>query len=190
MSHKPTFTRLDETTKEDWEVLGAEHMHMSQTLPDRIMDHLKLLDGDFGGFPIDRFQHSLQTATRALRDGRDEEYIVCALLHDIGDTLGSFNHADIAATILQPFVSEENHWMIKHHAIFQGHFFFEHIGLDKNMRDQFKGHPCYQRTVEFCADYDNPAFDPAYDTLPLSEFEPMLRRVFAQPKSSIYKTDE
>ena len=108
-------------------------------------------------FPIDRYTHSLQTATLALRDGRDEEYVVCALLHDIGDTLGSFNHPDVAATILQPFVSDENYWMVKHHGIFQGHYFFHHVGMDRNLRDQFKDHPCYARTEEFCAIYDNPA---------------------------------
>lgn len=184
---KASFTSLDQGTKEDWENIKQNVVTFSKTLPDRIMDHLKLLDGDFGGFPVDRFQHSLQTATLALRDGRDEEYVVCALLHDIGDTLGTFNHQDVAATILQPFVSEENHWMIKHHGIFQGFYFFHHLGMDRNLRDQFKDHPCYQQTVDFCALYDNPAFDPDYDTLPLSEFEPMLRRVMAQPKKSVYK---
>jgi len=113
---------------------------------------------------------------------------VCALLHDIGDTLGSFNHPDIAAAILKPFVSEANHWMVQNHGIFQGHYFFHHIGLDRDMRDNFKGHPHYERTAEFCALYDNPAFDPRAETLPISEFEPMLRRVMAQPKQSIYKS--
>ena len=112
---------------------------------------------------------------------------MCALLHDIGDTLGSYNHADIAATILQPFVSEENHWMVKHHAIFQGCYFFEHIELNRDLRDNFKSHPAYERTAEFCAVYDNPAFDPQGETLPLSEFEPMLRRVMAQSRQSLYK---
>ena len=121
------------------------------------------------------------------RDGRDEEYVVCALLHDIGDTLGSFNHPDIAAAIVQPFVSEANHWMVKHHGIFQGHYFFHHIGLDRDMREQFREHPHYQRTAEFCELYDNPAFDPRAETLPLSEFEPMVRRLMARPKQSIYK---
>lgn len=182
-----SFTSLEASTQEDWDNIKQQFLHFSESLPDRIMDHLKLLDGDFGGFPIDRYQHCLQTATRALRDGRDEEYVICALLHDIGDTLGSFNHPDIAAAILQPFVSEENHWMVKHHGIFQGHYFFEYLGMDKNMRDQFLQHPCYERTKEFCALYDNPAFDPEYDTLPMSEFEPMLRRVFAKPRTSLYK---
>ena len=111
-------------------------MQFASGLPERVIKHLQILEGDYGGFPVDRYTHSLQTATRALRDGRDEEYVVCALLHDIGDTLGSFNHPDIAAAILKPFVSEENHWMVQHHGIFQGHYFFHHIGLDRDLREQ------------------------------------------------------
>lgn len=181
------FTSLDQSTFEDWQVLGGEFLKLVHGLPDRVISHLALLKGDFGGFPVDRYTHSLQTATLALRDGRDDEYVVCALLHDIGDTLGSFNHPDIAAAILQPFVSEDNHWMVKHHGIFQGHYFFHHVGLDRNQRDQFKDHPCYERTAEFCALYDNPAFDPQREALPIGVFEPMLRRVLAGPRQSIYK---
>ena len=92
MAKHAQFTRMQDSTQEDWQLIGAEFMEFSKKLPDRIIAHLQLLEGDFGGFPIDRYTHSLQTATRALRDGRDEEYVCCALLHDIGDTLGSFNH--------------------------------------------------------------------------------------------------
>lgn len=187
MGTRATFTRMQDSTQADWQVIAGEFMQFTQGLPDRVMAHLKLLEGDYGGFPVDRYTHSLQTATLALRDGRDEEYVVCALLHDIGDTLGSFNHPDIAAAILQPFVSEANHWMVQHHGIFQGHYFFHHIGLDRDLREQFRQHPHFARTEEFCARYDNPAFDPQGPTLPLSEFEPLLRRVFAQPRQSVYK---
>ena len=128
-----------------------------------------------------------QTATRALRDGRDEEYVVCALLHDIGDTLGTFNHPDIAAAILKPFVSEANLWMVQNHGVFQGYNFFHHIGLDRDLRDRFKGHPHYDRTAEFIELYDDPAFDPSGEALPISQFEPMLRRLMAVPKNSVYK---
>ena len=105
--------------------------------------------------------------------------MVCALLHDIGDTLGSFNHPDIAAAILKPFVSAENHWMVQHHGIFQGYYFFHYLGKDRHERDAFSDHPFYARTAEFCAKYDAPAFDPAYDSLPLDFFEPMVRRLLA-----------
>jgi predicted HD phosphohydrolase len=187
MEHRATFTRMEDSTAADWKAIGGEFMQFATKLPDRVITHLRLLENDYGGFPVDRYTHCLQTATRALKDGRDEEYVVCALLHDIGDTLGSYNHADIAAAILQPFVSEENHWMVKHHAIFQGYYFFEHIGLNRDLRDNFKSHPAYERTAEFCAVYDNPAFDPQGEALPLSEFEPMVRRVMAQPRQSLYK---
>lgn len=181
------FKAMQEGTDEDWQLISSHFKAFSTGLPDRVLTHLKLLDGDYGGFPIDRLEHSLQTATRAHRDGRDEEYVVCALLHDIGDTLGSYNHPDIAAAILKPFVSEENLWMVEKHGVFQGYYFFHHLGMDRHLRDQFKDHPLYQRTAEFCAKYDATAFDPDYQSEPLSFFEPMLRRVFAKPRQSIYK---
>jgi predicted HD phosphohydrolase len=181
------FKAMQEGTAEDWNLISSHFKAFSTGLPDRVMTHLQLLDGDYGGFPIDRLQHSLQTATRAHRDGRDEEYVVCALLHDIGDTLGSFNHPDIAAAILKPFVTEENLWMVEKHGVFQGYYFFHHLGMDRHLRDQFKDHPLYQQAAEFCAKYDATAFDPDYESEPLSFFEPMLRRVFARPRQSIYK---
>jgi predicted HD phosphohydrolase len=187
MTARANFVRMQDSTQDDWKLIGAEFMKFAHGLPDRVIKHLRILEGDYGGFPIDRYSHSLQTATRALRDGRDEEYVVCALLHDIGDTLGTMNHPDIAAAILKPFVSEENHWMVAHHGIFQGHYFFHHIGLDRDLRENFRGHPGFDRTAEFCELYDNPAFDPKAETLPISEFEPMLRRLMAQPRQSIYK---
>ena len=181
------FLRMQDSTQADWQIIGGEFMRFASQLPARVVQHLQILQGDYGGFPVDRYTHSLQTATRALRDGRDEEYVVCALLHDIGDTLGSFNHPDIAAAILKPFVSDENHWMVQHHGIFQGHYFFHHIGLDRDLRDNFRAHPYYERTAEFCELYDNPAFDPKAETLPIEEFTPMLRRLMAQPRNSVYK---
>jgi len=187
---RANFVRMEDSTAADWQVIAAEFMPFARALPDRVVAHLKLLQGDYGGFPVDRYTHSLQTATRALRDGRDEEYVACALLHDIGDTLGAFNHADIAASMLKPFVSEANHWMLQHHGIFQGHYFFHHLGLDRNLRDQFKDHPHYARTEEFCALYDNPAFDPQGETLPIEEFMPLLLRLMAQPRQSIYLKKE
>ena len=129
---RATFRAMTEGTAEDWSIIAGEFMPFAQQLPDRVMAHLKLLEGDCGGFPIDRLEHSLQTATRAHRDGRDEEYVVMALLQDIGDTLGSYNHPDIAAAILKPFVSEENHWIVAEHGIFQGYYFFHHLGLDRD----------------------------------------------------------
>jgi predicted HD phosphohydrolase len=187
MSAHAQFSRMQDSTEAEWRLIGGEFLQFAKKLPDRLITHLQLLQNDYGGFPVDRYTHCLQTATLALRDGRDEEYVVCALLHDIGDTLGTFNHADLAATILKPFVSEANHWMVQNHGIFQGYNFFHHIGLNRDMRDMFRGHEHYARTEEFIALYDNPAFDPKGEILPIGEFEPMVRRVFAQPKQSVYK---
>ena len=182
-----SFTDMASSTEADWKIILNETSEFAKALPDRVLSHLRLLGGDFGGFPVDRLTHSLQTATRAHQDGRDEEYVVCALLHDIGDTLGTYNHPDIGAAILKPFVSDENHWMVQHHGIFQGYYFFQHLGMDRNMREQFRNHPCFERTEEFCARYDGPAFDRNAETFPLEFFEPMLRRVLAQPRNSIYR---
>lgn len=184
------FKTFVDSTQEDWALISKNAAEFNKGLADRVLAHLKLLDGDFGGFPVDRLEHSLQTATRAHRDGRDEEYVVCALLHDIGDTLGSHNHPDIAAAILKPFVSEQNLWMVQNHGIFQGYYFFHHLGLDRNMRDQFAGHPWYEYTAQFCHLYDQSAFDPDYDSEPLEFFEPMVQRVFARPRRSVYKREE
>jgi predicted HD phosphohydrolase len=184
---RAAFTSMERSTVDDWAIIGASFVPFAQKLPDRVLAHLRLLDGDYGGFAVDRLTHSLQTATLAHRAGEDEEYVVCALLHDIGDTLGSFNHADIAGAILRPFVSEANQWMVEKHGIFQGYYFFHHIGLDRNAREEFRGHPWFERTALFCEKYDGPAFDPKLETMPLEAFEPILRRLFAAPKRSIYK---
>ncbi|MEE2691609.1 MAG: phosphohydrolase [Pseudomonadota bacterium] len=180
------FRAMTEGTQEDWMIIASEFGPFAANGGKRILDHLKLLEGDCGGFPVDRLTHCLQTATRAFRDGRDEEYVVCALLHDIGDTLGAYNHPDIAAAILKPFVSEANCWMVEKHGIFQGYYFFHYLGMNRDMRENFRGHLHFQRTAEFCEKYDQNAFDPDYDTMPLSAFEPMVMKLFQAPKNSIY----
>lgn len=186
---RATFNAMTEGTQEDWNRIATAALEFYPGLPDRVLAHLRLLDGDFGGFQVDRLTHSLQTATRAYRAGRDDEYVACALLHDIGDTLGSFNHPDIAAAIVKPFVSDDYHWMVAQHGVFQGYYFFHYLGLDRDLRDQFDGHPHYDLCAEFCADFDQPSFDPDFPTMHLDEFEPLLRDFFRTPKRSIYKPD-
>jgi predicted HD phosphohydrolase len=187
MSHyRAQFHAMTESTYDEWQLIGGELERFAKRLPERLIAHLDLLRGDYGGFPIDRLEHCLQTATRAFQAGRDEEYVVCALLHDIGDTLGPHNHADVAAVIVQPFVSEENHWMVEHHGIFQGYYFFHFLGLDRDMREKFRGHPHFEKTEEFCRLFDQVAFDPNFQSMPLEAFEPMLQKVFCQPRQSIY----
>ena len=181
------FTSMKEGTEADWSIIGSHFMEYATALPDRVLAHLKLLDGDYGGFPVDRLQHSLQTATRAHRGGESEPYVVMALLHDIGDTLGSYNHPEIAAAILKPFIDEKLHWIAQQHGIFQGYYFFHHLGMNRDMREAFRGHEHFEDTARFCELYDQSAFDPAYESAPLDFFEPMVRRVFARPLNSLYK---
>jgi predicted HD phosphohydrolase len=183
---KTKFTAMRDGTAEDFQLVERHERRYFRGLPDRVLEHLKILAGDTGGYAVDRLTHSLQTATRAQRDGRDDEYVVCALLHDIGDTLACVNHSELAATVLEPFVSPRNHWIVKHHGIFQGYYFFHHVGLDRDLRDRYCDHPYFRDCAEFCEGYDQNSFDPDYDTLPLEAFEPALRKVFEEPRNSIY----
>ena len=184
---KAGFSDMSKSTADDWQIIMGEQIKFAPNGGKRVLDHLRLLDGDYGGFPVDRLTHCLQTATRAHRDGRSDDYVVMALIHDIGDTLGAFNHPDIAAAIIKPFVSEELHWIVQNHGIFQGVNFFHHIGLDRDMREQFRGHEHFAATEEFIDKYDCPAFDPEYDTLPLEFFKPMVMKLFQRPLNSVYK---
>ena len=189
-AERARFNAMSEGTAQDWAIIGREYLAFAAGLPDRVLAHLKLLEGDFGGFPVCRLEHSLQTATRALRDGRDEAYVVMALLHDIGDTLGTYNHPDVAAAILKPFVDERTHWICQHHGAFQGYYFFHFLGNDRHVRDRFRDSPHYDACAEFCAEYDQAAFDPAYKSEPLATFEPMVRRVMARPRASLYLNEQ
>ena len=174
------FIAMADGTREEYALLERHYRPFCEALPDRLIMGLKLLSGDLLGYKIDRFQHSLQSATRARRDGADEEMVVAALLHDIGDTLSPENHSELAASILQPYVSARTHWIIKHHGLFQGYYYFHHLGGDRNARDRFRDHPLFEACADFCERYDQNSFDPAYDTMPLEAFEPSLRRIFAR----------
>lgn len=177
------FTRMEEGTREDYELLARlEHDYVAGTA-DRVLDSFRAQDQTFMGYAISRQQHALQAATRALRDGADEEMVVAALLHDLGDALAPYNHGDFAAAILRPYVSERTWWIVRHHGLFQAYYYAHHTGGDRNARDRYRDHPWYQATVDFCHRWDQSSFDPAYDTLPLEHFEPMVRRVFAQPRA-------
>lgn len=185
-SDRARFTAMKDSTREDWQKIVAATTAYTRDAPNRVLAHLRMLEGDCGGFSVDRLEHSLQAATLAHRDGMDEEYVVCALIHDIGDILSAASHAELGATIMRPYVSEANCWMMNHHGIFQGYYFFHHLGLDRDMRDQFRGHPHFEYTARFCARHDQNAFDPGYDTMPLEAFVPMVQRVMARPKNTIY----
>ena len=162
IEERARFTAMEHGTKEDWSIIGRDYFKFAEGLPDRVLTHLNLLKGDFGGFPVCRLEHSLQCATRAMRDGRDERYVTMALLHDIGDTLGTYNHPDVGAAIIKPFVDERTHWICQHHGAFQGYYYFHYLGMDQNAREAFRGHEHFAACEEFCAKYDQSAFDPDY----------------------------
>jgi len=178
--NKVRFTRMDEGTTEDYELTKAEDREMITAFPDSVLGWLKEMDVP-SVYQVTRYQHSLQAATRAYRAGEDEEMVVAALLHDVGDVLAPANHSEVAAAMLRPYISHRVYWIIKHHGLFQGYYYNHHYGEDRNLRDCFKEHEWYEDTVRFCADYDQVSFDPAYDPEPLEFFEPMVRRQLAEP---------
>lgn len=159
---------------EKWEVAYGK-----KTLLNNIIEEFKKLDVE-SPYPVTRYQHSLQSATRAYRDNASEELIVAALLHDIGDNLALYNHTEMATAVIRPYVSEKTTWIVEHHGIFQGYYFWHHIGKDRNARDKFKNHPWYDECVHFCEHYDQAAFDPDYDSLDLEFFMPMLENIFSR----------
>jgi predicted HD phosphohydrolase len=176
---KMHFTRIDQGTDADFQALKHVHEQTLRDLPDRLFGMLRDLANDTA-YNISRYDHCLQTAMRALRDGKDEEYVAVGLLHDVCEPLGPFNHGEVIGAILRPFVSRDNWWMLTQHGLFQTYFYARHLGLDPNARDKFKSDPAYERTAEFCAKYDEVSFDPAYKNEPLSTFEPMVRRLLAK----------
>ena len=174
---RANFTTFEESTAEDWAMILPQLEITQSHVADRVIGLLRDLESDHGGFPVDRLEHSLQTATRAEKAGKDDEYVFCALIHDIGDTLSPYNHPDIAAAIVKPFVSEANYFMVKHHGEFQGYYFWDYIGLDGQAREQYRESPHFDRTVEFCGEYDQTAFDASYTSNPLEHYEPLVRQI-------------
>ena len=170
-------------SKEDYELLSKFEKEFAEKLPDRILEALRNLGDSMDGYQVSRLEHSLQSATRAERDGADEEMIVATLLHDIGDSLAPFNHSQLVASVLRPYVSEKVYWIMLHHGLFQEYYYAHHVGRDRNARDQFKDHQYYQDAVDFCENWDQKSFDPEYDSFPLEHYEPMVRNLFSrEPK--------
>jgi predicted HD phosphohydrolase len=177
---KVGYIRMDEGTVEDYALERELAEPFIAGTAERVMAYMDVLHHTFPGGQIDRYQHSLQTATRALRAGECEEIVVAALLHDIGDALAPHNHADVGADILRPYVSRHTYWMLKHHGIFQGYYFWDKVGRNKDERERFRDHPAFAMTERFTGEYDQMAFDPDYDTKTMEDFAPMVRRIFAR----------
>ena len=177
----PQFRSMKESTAEQWAEIAAAAEREEATLVDRVLAQLRRLAEGEQSFAVSRYEHSLQSATRALRDGADEEMVVAALLHDIGDELAPCNHAQYAAAVLEPYVSKRTHWIVAQHDVFQGYYFWHHVGADRNAREKFRDHPWFDDCAAFCEQWDQCAFDPDYQSEPLEVFEPMVGRIFARP---------
>ena len=177
-----SFTRMADGTAADYALLARAEERFCETLPDRLLDAVRALQLSFSGYQVSRYEHSLQSATRALRDGRDEEYVVMALLHDVGDSLAPHTHSEMMGAVLRPFVRPELVWICSHHGAFQLYYYAQHYEMDPNIRDRWAGHEHYDACVEFCERYDQNCFDPAYQSLALETFEPMVRRVCSEPR--------
>lgn len=174
------FTRMDESTAEEWAEIGRQTAANQPRVADSVLSMLRSLAAVTDGFATDQLTHCLQTATLAEKAGADTEVIVASLCHDIGKAISVQNHPAIAAAILKPYVSPEVHFMIETHQDFQGRHYYAHFGMDANARDKYRDHPAYELAVKFADEWDQKAFDPNYDTLPLEHFEERLRALFAQ----------
>ena len=177
-----SFTRMDESTAEQWAVIGAETMANQPRVAEEVLAMLRRLDGIVDGFNADQLTHALQTATLAEDAGADEEMIVASLCHDLGKLISVMNHPGISAEILKPYVRDEVYQAIKAHQDFQGRHYYHHFGGDPDKRERYRDEPWFDLAARFADEWDQVAFDPDYDTLPLEHFEPMVREVFAQAK--------
>ena len=177
---KVKFTQMKDGDKEDYMLLSKNQDSFFKEAPNRIISLLEKLDSSYGGYKVSRLEHSLQTASRALRDEAEEEMIVAALLHDIGDEIAPLNHSELAAALLKPYVSEKTRWIVEKHGIFQAYYFNHHFGKNRNLRDKYKDHPYFKSTLNFCSKWDQASFDPNYDTIPLKDFKPIVGRIFSR----------
>ena len=179
------FTQMKHGSKEDYLLLEKHEKKYIEGTADRLIKFMSSLNATLEGYQVSRLEHSLQTATRALNDKAEDEMIVAALLHDIGDELAPLNHSEYAAAVLKPYVSEKTHWIVEKHGEFQMYYYAHHLGGNKNQREKYKGHKFYQATIDFCENWDQKSFDPNFKTLPLKSFEPLVKKIFnRKPYSS------
>ena len=174
------FTEMKNGSKEDYLLLDKHEKKYIEGTADRLIKFMSGLSNASKGYQITRLEHSLQTATRALNDKADEEMIVAALFHDIGDELAPLNHSEYAGTVLKPYVNEKTHWIIEKHGEFQMYYYAHHLDGNRDKRDKYKGHKYYKNTVDFCENWDQKSFDPNYKSLTLKDFEPYVKRIFSK----------
>ena len=181
MAETVSFTAMKDGTREEYALLARLEKPFLALTADRVLDELRRADeATLEGYKISRLTHGLQSATRAMRDGADIDWVVGALLHDIGDGLAPQNHDRMSAEVIRPFVRWDVAWVVEHHGIFQMLYYAHHYGWDRDARERFRDHPCFDSCAEFCERWDQSSFDPDYPTEPLSRFEPMLREVFGR----------
>ena len=182
---KVKFTQMKDGNKEDYLLLEKHEKKYIKGTADRLIKFMSSLNTTLEGYKITRLEHSLQTATRALNDKADDEMIVAALLHDIGDELAPLNHSEYAAAVLKPYVSEKTHWVVEKHGEFQMYYYAHHLGGNRNQREKYKGHKYYQDTINFCENWDQKSFDPNFKSLSLENFKPLVYKIFSRkPYSS------
>ena len=181
MNTTVSFRQMKDGTTADYRLLERFEHEYALALPDRVLAALRKLDAGLDGYPVIRLAHSLQTATRALRDGADDELVVVALVHDVGDDLAPYNHAELAAAMLRPYVRPEVTWIVEQHGLFQSYYYAHHYGRDRNGRERFRGHRWFEACASFCERWDQASFDPAYPSEPLERFVPMVHAIFGRP---------
>ena len=179
------FNEKKNGTKEEYLILDKHEQDYINNTADRILKFLGGLNSTLEGYKITRLEHSLQTATRAFNDKADEEMVVAALLHDIGDELAPLNHSEYAASVLKPYVSEKTHWIIEKHGEFQMYYYAHHLGKNQNQRDKYREHKYYNDALHFCEKWDQASFDPNYKSMTLGDFAPMIKRIFAKKPYSL-----
>lgn len=174
------FTAMKDGTKEDYTFLNEHEVAFSKGTAGRLMTALEHLDEGLSGYQITRLGHSEQSATRAWLDGADIDWVVSALLHDIGDIFAPYNHDEYAASVIKPFVREQCRWVVEKHGDFQMLYYGHHVGGNQHKRDAYAGHKYFDDCAAFCERWDQSSFDPEYKNLPLSFFAPMVEEVFAR----------
>lgn len=180
-----TFTRMDESSRDEWMHIGKATMELQPEVPKRVLSMLRELKGVSGGFGVDQLHHALQTATMARRANASDEMVLCALCHDVGKVISIPNHAAIAAEILKPYVSRDAYQVLRTHQEFQGRHYFEYFGASANLRDKYRAEPWFALAEQFTDEWDQAAFDPAYPVLPLGEFEPLVNQLLGRYPISV-----
>jgi predicted HD phosphohydrolase len=187
LAERASYHSILESSPADYVIQGRYLKQHHAGIADLYLGFLKSLESPHLGFPVDRLEHSLQTATRALRDGRDDEYVFVALFHDVGDAVAPANHPEASAALLRPYISDDNCWLVRNHGVFQGYYYYHFLDRDRDLRERYRGHPMFERTAEFCERYDQASFDRDYDSLPLGAFESLVQRVLSRPPRFVFE---